>query len=157
MLSFKKQEEKQMKKKILAIGVISIFLLLGFSSISVVGRNAGELEKNGTVYGPYRSAFMVGDIELTEDAVYSSKFNIGGYCIYRDLILTGYVDGMGPPRDGYDPFEIGNHRLSLDEYQGMATLTIGFWIGLELNEETGSNNMIVGRLYGSGFNVQLEF
>ena len=145
-----------MNKKILALGVVSIFLLLGCSSISVLGKEAGELEKNGTLYGPYRLAFMAGDIELTEDAVYSSKFSLGGYCIYRGLVLTGYVDGMGPPRDDFDPFQIGNHRLSLDEYQGMATITIGLWIGLELDEEVGSYIWFLGRLYGSGLNVQLE-
>jgi len=119
-------------------------------------QNQPRFEKNGTIYGPYRLPFLMGGIELTEDATYSSKFAIGEwFCIYRNLKLTGYVHGNGPPHGG-SPFQIGNTRLRTEKYEGNATLTIGLWIGLNMYEETGGYNEFMMRLGGAAFNAQLE-
>ena len=58
---------EKLKKKILAIGVVSIFLLLGCSSISVVGKEAGEqkqLDQTTETYGLSEPDYKFDNVEI---------------------------------------------------------------------------------------------
>ena len=147
-----------MKKVIFSLAIVTVLICIAYMpSVSSLEQTKSDdaSEKSGTIYGPYLLPYMLGDVQLTEEATYSFKFCIGDFCIYRNLKLTGYVDMIGPS-PGWGPFQIGNTRFDTESYAGNATLTIGLWIGYKIFEEIGEMTVFQGRIGTTGFNVQLE-
>ena len=151
-----------------------MFLLTGIASFTVVADHQQKSRSNsqdklhsdvleqGTIYGPYPYPYICGDIELTEDASYSSKRSLGPFCIYRDLKLTGHVSDIGPTESKPMSFGLIFRPNSLIYYAGIATITFGLWIGRELPEKSGGFMIFSGTIArflmdgGVSFNGQLE-
>jgi len=142
-----------MKKLLFPLAIVSVLICIAcLPSVSSVTQTEtdGNLEKTGTVYGPYQLPYISGHIVLTENATYSSKFCIGNFCIYKNLGLTGDVGD-----DRMDYLYFGEKRFSSVRLQGDVSLTIGLWIGPSFGEKTGDYNRFHGRRAGVAFNGQL--
>jgi len=150
-----------MKKTIFCIGLIAILLLTGFSTVSAIENKASDVKEAGTVHGPLMAPAIIGNIKLSEDAVYSSKHNIGKLYIYRDVKLTGIAWGPGPhePDDPMaTPFSFQQFLFLSRSWSGIGniTLTMKLWIGAEIPETVGGIAEFYFRFTGQAFSATLE-
>jgi len=156
-----------MKKAIFCIGLVTILLLTGFSTVSAIENKTNNTKETGqtsakasTVYGPFIAPSIIGGIFLQEDASYTAKHQIGKLYIYRDIKLTGIAHGPGP-QDPEEP----RYALHIQQFPfiggrivdctGRVTLTMKLWIGPAIAVGVGGDAVFIGH-YGQGFDVTLE-
>ena len=148
-----------MKKAILTLGVIT--LLIGITFIPVGASPSKPITKERKVYGPLMAPSINGQIRLSEDATYSSKYHIGKLFIYRNLKLTGLAWGPGPhpPGDpGCENFIFQQILCPFRSWDGIGSITLKMklWIGEEKPETAGALVYFAFRATGQAFVATLE-
>jgi hypothetical protein len=154
---------KHMKKSILAIGVIALFISMTFVSsvASVETRVVKNYDRTGisNTAGFKRkfwfSPIIFGAIKVDEEAIIGNIIDLGNRkFLYRNIVLTGEAE----PLCCDESFHIGHYFVPITDFikfQGKVRLTVGFWHGGRLNLQKGQD-VVFNDDRGRCFLVRIE-